>query len=407
MVEKVHRGRAAARLALLLGPLVLLPLSVEGCLRLRARGGEEAFRPSAILGWEHVPGAGGYNGMGLSMDREVAPRPAPETRRVLLLGDSFLDDARFWKVLEEALRRRFPGDTWEVVNGGTTGYSPDLEYLWWHHYGRFLSADLVVVFPFLGNDWGDVAKEATNGGISKPYFLLDDGRLVLHNSPVPHPEHKGEDRWSPLVRDEWRGRLGVDRAAAVESPFQRALYRAHLALKARSVAYARLKDAVAATLHGGGVVSEAERYAPADVAYYRTYAAVFSESGPDLDRSWALVEALLDRLDEDVAASGARLAVVAIPHVWQVDSAVAARFGAAAARANLAVDLETPPRRLAAAARRLDWDYLDLLETFRSAHGETGVYDGIGPEAHWNDRGRAVAAEAICDLLDRRGLAGR
>lgn len=60
---------------------------------------------------------------------EVSPMPSPGTRRIVIIGDSVAfgfgapDDATYPYLLQEALQREIPEQSWEVVNAAVPGYS--------------------------------------------------------------------------------------------------------------------------------------------------------------------------------------------------------------------------------------------------------------------------------------------
>ncbi|RMH58651.1 MAG: DUF459 domain-containing protein [Candidatus Hydrogenedentota bacterium] len=400
-----RRGRKIVfRLAAVFLSLLLLGVLAEISFRILHPRAPDIYRPSPILGWEHAPGVGPINSSGLNMDRELDPRST--ARRILLIGDSFLDNYPFWKRLESALQKRSPDTSWEVVSSGVSGYALDQYYLWYAHYGRFLvpRPATVVVCVFLGNDWADMAKERTNGGIAKPYFLLQDTSLVLFNSPIAQPEIKTRDRWSPIVKGSMRKLLASRTEVAASSGgfIRRTLYPVHLFLRKHSRAYYHFKDLLAAALQSKGGITEEQRYAPADLFYFRNYSCLFStKNGQDGERIWRLFEAVLNRMKSDVEAEGASFAILLIPHIWQVDTRAQKRFLSLAEREHLSVDLDAPLSRIEEMARRNHWRLVNLVSPFRERNATKPVYESRGPEAHWSEEGMKVAVENLLPVVGK------
>lgn len=149
------------------------------------------------LGWINKKGASGpyvpspdipatavrINDAGLRGGPVSVQKP-PGTRRVLILGDSnsfgygVEEEQRFSNLLAKVLP-----DSYEVLNSGVFGYGTDQEALLYERDGLAFDPDIVV----LGFSAGDVSDNMSsiNGGYSKPFFRLEENRLVLKNTPVP------------------------------------------------------------------------------------------------------------------------------------------------------------------------------------------------------------------------------
>jgi hypothetical protein len=208
------RGRAAAKLLLL---LAALGVSLGGAeLVLRLAGFSPLFslysKPSLFwqhdrrLGWVHTPGSEGVyvgprpfpiefeapihiNSLGLR-GPDVGPKE-PGEFRVLFLGDSRVAafevayEDTFVAILERRLKRSL-GRPVRVINGGVRGYGTDQMLLYYTDRGRLLEADLVVHWHS-GNDYVDnLTLHRARRPFGKAAFALrDDGSLELVGSPVP------------------------------------------------------------------------------------------------------------------------------------------------------------------------------------------------------------------------------
>ncbi len=103
----------------------------------------------------------------------------PGVRRVLLLGDSITEGYSVEEpytlrsVLEALLNSRGEG-RFEVINGGTAGYSTDQEYLFYVAEGVRYEPDVVVLlfcyndlYPSLGGEGGNrTSTSSTDGWLS-------------------------------------------------------------------------------------------------------------------------------------------------------------------------------------------------------------------------------------------------
>jgi hypothetical protein len=153
------------------------------------------------LGWRNIPNLKSsthgkpltINSRGLR-DRERDYERTPETRRILVLGDSYAwgygvgDDETFSRVLERALG---VGTThWEVINTGVSGWGTDQEYIFFRSEGVKYRPDVVVLAMYLQND-------SHNNVAMVQYFLgkpcFTSTNLAELVPPVIRPKVK--ERW--------------------------------------------------------------------------------------------------------------------------------------------------------------------------------------------------------------------
>jgi hypothetical protein len=151
---------------------------------------------SPHYGWSHRPLQRGEFNMASSFnttvsinshglrDREYA-FARTEAARLLVLGDSLTwgfgvnQDQGYTERLESMLVGT------EVINGAVSGYSTDQELLWFEREGVRYRPDVVLILV-VGNDIPANAMSRVYYKYHKPYFsLMPDGRLSLHNVPVP------------------------------------------------------------------------------------------------------------------------------------------------------------------------------------------------------------------------------
>lgn len=176
--------------------MALLLLTIEWLLRwgspdsLRERPQAELallHRYSEAYGWQPRPGAVAnidgqrttINGRGVRGAEHPLARTSSRTR-VLMLGDSIAfgygvaDEDTFAALLEQR--------GYEIVNLAVPGYGTDQSLLRLEREGMAYSPDVVLLHFCLHNDFVDNASRTYfyDGLHPKPYFTVDQGRLVLH-----------------------------------------------------------------------------------------------------------------------------------------------------------------------------------------------------------------------------------
>jgi lysophospholipase L1-like esterase len=214
--------------------LVLMALLIEGAARLYAGrlarpDPAAAARPISrfhpLLGWDKPPAASRacrraefdvliqINARGLRGPDYDYAKPAG-TRRVLILGDSFaegyyVDEQETARAVLEKRLNAGPCAGWQVVNGGTIAYSTDQEYLFFREEGHRYAPDLVTLL-FYHNDLLYNASPRGPGGEVKPYFQVQDGRLVArHETLEPDPEGAPTGRTPGGAAAAWRGSIAL------------------------------------------------------------------------------------------------------------------------------------------------------------------------------------------------------
>lgn len=134
---------------------------------------------------------------------ETDPRVPAGRMRIICSGDSFtfgygVDNEHSWCHQLSVLNSRI-----ETVNMGQGGYGFDQAYLWYKRDGALLEQDLQIM-AFISVDF-DRMRGATANGYGKPVLVLESGRLVTKNTPVPLHE--------PATWPDWVARV----AAVVEN----------------------------------------------------------------------------------------------------------------------------------------------------------------------------------------------
>lgn len=181
---------ALAILILELGARWILPPELMGLAR--PDQALTAFAYDAELGWFPIPNHHGpvhasrqitddQNSMGFR-DSELTPSERPT---LLFVGDSFVwgFDVEQRERFTDLLGQRLP--LWNVHNIGVSGYGTDQELLLLERLGAKFDPSFVFLVFCAGNDRRDNTSNETDGGLYKPYFVLDHGELRVHGTPVP------------------------------------------------------------------------------------------------------------------------------------------------------------------------------------------------------------------------------
>lgn len=130
------------------------------------------------------------NSLGIRATREYAFERVPGVRRIVLIGDSFTWGEQTWSTAirnEETFAAQLEANlpATEAINLGVHGWGTDQQLLYLRELGLRFHPDLVI----LGFFESDLDRNVADfHGYMKPRFYLENGELVLANTPVPDGE---------------------------------------------------------------------------------------------------------------------------------------------------------------------------------------------------------------------------
>lgn len=397
------------RLALLGASLLLTALTVELALRLvqppdPLPDSVSFVRHDPLLGWEKQPGANGrrvtdeytsyerINGQGLrGPERELAKPPG--AARALVLGDSFVEgyqvdeDVVFTHQLEGQLNGQSAIE-WEVINGGTVGYSTDQALLFFRESGRLFDPDVTVLVFFLNDVWFNSLsiinvtgeKEPTH----KPLFEVSSGRLELTAVPVPK-------------RPEPSGPAAARRPGIVHW------------LKLNSRIFGLLRGAIksSSTLHSIAIrlgLAARPQYGPLSsgrpVPVPDVYRVWEVSPLPAVDLAWQLTEAIIVNLRDEVEREGGKFMLFYAPAIVEV---VDEFWEDTRRKYDLTDDdwsKDVPRERIYDIAARNGLKLIDPLEPMRESH-DAGRTPYFVTDRHWNETGHGIVTGIIANEVLR------
>ena len=381
-----------ARAALAIAGVAVALLVVEAGLALRpARhcGGTPPFwRPDRDVGWALVPGIRReaavcrgtetvarhvveVNALG-QRDRPRTYARTPGRRRVLVLGDSFVEAMQV--ALEETFSARLEGQLGvEMLNAGVSGYSTDNELRAFAARGARYAPDAVLLLVYVGND---VEENGPRLYLSNPHGLPPKPWLA-----APHPSR---GLALCLAAHRTAGRITAATPGLLWSRSR--LVRAALTTGTEDVLGFACAGATGPPLVPG---------VPELLGVYG------APETPAWQEAWETTAATLHDLVGRVRASGARIGVVLGPAGIEIDPRIrgfqAAFFPAVHARR---WDYEYPYRRLGdlLASEGVPWmSLVPALRAHRARTGRSGYYEW---DAHWDAEGHTVVAEALAPFVE-------
>jgi hypothetical protein len=314
------------------------------------------------------------NSLGMH-DGEHTRSKAPDTFRILMLGDSFVrahqvkEVETSHQVLEDLLNEHNSSRHFEVISAGVDGWGTGQELLYYRSEGRFYQPDLVLLMLYIGNDIKDnlPPRGLTFGGRTcyAPYFVLCGDQL----DPEPWlvaPGVAPAMGQCPAGKKIWNNLLGK-------------LYQS-------SRLYAQIEPLL--------------RTSAPDVSALDFY----TQNNGAFDYGLRLTLDLVRQLDTEVKGDGARFAVVLISPSDLIDFT---RMNPAQREEvyqrlpfmRQAEEIDPPNQLLADDLARAGIQTLDLLPAFVAYVDQTGDLLRFEQDKHWNVAGNRLAGESIYHWL--------
>ncbi len=307
------------------------------------------------------------------------PKQKPaNTFRIAVLGDSFTEalqvpmEKNFSSVLQQQLQdcAALNGKRIEVLNFGVHGYGTAQELQMLRHYAWDYSPDLVLLAFFAGNDVQNNSRELQQDPY-RPYFVHEDGRLVLDDSFLRAPGFQAQfDARHRFI--SW----AVDNSRVLQ-----VIFVAKHSLGAR-------KNEEGAPLFDAGD-DEAVYHPPTDATWRE---------------AWNVTEDLIATMNTEVKARGSQFLLATLSTGVQVDPDPSGR--AQLEKRYGVTDLFYPDERLRQFATREQIPVLTLAPIFlqyaQEHHTELHGFHGVKNQGHWNELGHqlggSLMARAICEM---------
>jgi hypothetical protein len=373
------------------------------------------FRTDRNIGWVHIPGAetiwegqGEFkaevkmNSLGLR-DHEHSYAKPPDTFRLLILGDSFVESLQvdlaqtFPTQLQACLAERASRPI-EVISAGHSAYGPGEELLFFTQEGVKYQPDLVLVAIYAVNDIKDMRREPDDNMVQSfggYEFYLEQGslkyrwiswaespeeispvqRFLRHSSKLYYifraPDSQVREEVNELLEDWWPESASANAALQSPTPTDRP-----------------------------------------DFAYDE-YLVVFLKNFPNnplvpepAKASWRLFKAAFQEFKAQAEAHEAQLGTVIIPGAGQVHQEIYSQWIAEydnkynlLAAGKDVWDMSAPNKAISHFMTSQDIPVLDLLPGFQ-AYAQTHqdmLY--FRKDIHFNEQGHQLAAGLMCDWL--------
>ena len=377
-------------LLLITGSLMVALLLAEIVLRAIDYSYPALYRADDCCGASLLPGAEGWqrnegkayikiNSHGLR-DREHDFSKPSRTLRIAVLGDSYAEAAQvplnqaFWAILENNLGHcaKLAGRSVEVINFGVSGYGTaqelqTLRYKVWKY-----DPDVVLLAFLSGNDIVNNSRVLEKDKVW-PFFVLNDGELVLDDSFIKDPAY--------LIQTSWKAKIRFFLAKYLR------LYqlREELRDKLLTTNPAQLQTVKASTWEPG--LNDQVYLPPTDKSW---------------KDAWAVTEQLIKTISDEVQQHGADFLLVILSNGVQVNPDAEYRKHY---EQTLAVnDLSYPDQRIMNFAAEHNIPALSLvpyLLSWAEQHNTCvhGFENNMPCSGHWNAHAHALAGKVIADKI--------
>lgn len=317
------------------------------------------------LGWLHRPSIvttinSGERNVTLATDRNalrIAPGTtrAPNARKVLILGDSFMEavqvehDSSTAGFLQTALRTSLADPTLETWNAGVGGWSPEQYRLRAEALLRDTHFSAALVAVYLGND-------------------IMQRRIAAYGPRTPTDLHT----------------LRLPRQLAAREFVDALLYPANDFLEERSHLFLLLKSRLETLRMRLGLTAA---YFPPD----------FNQSVAD-DGRWDNTATILEEIARAARTTGIEPVFVLLPAPYQIEPSLMMQYARGFGLDTASIDVEQPNRLLGAAMTARGLRNIDVLPAFREAQrAGTQLYGKV--DQHFTAAGHAMLTAKVLPLI--------
>ncbi len=349
------------------------------------------WEADALLGARLIPNASGWwtqeerefvvpvhiNSHG-RRDVERPWQKPPGTRRILVLGDSFVEalhvplEKAFTRLLEQSLADAPTDRPTQVLSAGVSGYGTAAEVLYFERDGKRYEPDVVLLAFYPGNDIKNNSPTLEDGF---PPRYAADGTLERVTSSRPVSKRGG---WWP----QWK------------------TYR-----YARKILLTRFPDLAGRAAQLGFLDPQALRTAPERDGIPVDYGAYRVPFDDEWESAWEHTERLLERLRRSAERANARLAIAILSTRYLVEDGTWRKvLSTYEAMQGKTWELDAPARRVEAWCRRTAVPCVNLTEPFREAAARTREPLHYAHDGHWTPAGHRLAAEILQTFLQEEEL---
>ena len=329
----------------------------------------EIFEENDTYVWGHHPGALDYNGYGNPTpevrinklgfrDDEILKNKPSNTKRVLVLGDSFTfgmgvnHSEIYTEVLERLLNEQEDGIKYEVLNMGAIGYTTDNQYLLLKEKGLILEPDYVIIGLFVGNDITEMRRHN---------WILDDSEQLIKIEDTKH-----------YVDEKHRLRYKGEEEPI--SYFWNFIYTRWQILTKKIGVYGHPGN--------GPTLTWPAFLDPED-----------EHGDPKLPEYWQKIKLMLALIANDTEAVGAELKIATIPMDVQTNKKYWNKYPEIYFD-DEAYEKTRPQTHLKEYTELMGIDFIDLLPYFKEADDSKWLYyEKTDP--HWTPEGHELAAQII------------
>ncbi len=319
-------------------------------------------------------------------DREHPLAKPPGTLRIAVLGDSYVEafqvpmEQAFWSVMERKLQECHTGGgpKIEVLSFGVSGFSTSRELILLQTRIWQYSPDVVLLLVTTGNDIRDNSRRLSHYTNPLPYFVIQDGKLVLDNTQLAARNRT----FSFRLRQSFIG-----------NAFNWLQNHSRLL---------------------GLIYTIRESYEPSSPDERRNRSGDGNEPGldnevyrepvsPDWQEAWRVTEALFKQMDDEVRAKRAKFLLVTGSMGIQVNPDLEARKNF---MGRLGINsLLYPDERIKRFGQLEGFEVLNLAPALADYASRNQVFlhgpDDNKGRGHWNETGHRLAGELIAQDLCR------